>query len=68
MVEIDCGKEYLALDDSRKTQLGFDFAVELLNNRLRAAGYVGTAETLIGESSWPESNLARTLVSKTPRT
>ena len=66
MVEIDCGKEYLALDDSRKTQLGYDFAVELLNNRLRAAGYTGTAETLIGESSWAEGNLARTLVSKTP--
>lgn len=66
MVEIDCGKEFLALDDSRKTQLGYDFAVELLNNRLRAAGYAGTAETLIGESSWVEGNLAKTLVAKTP--
>ena len=65
MVEIDCGKEYLALDDSRKTQLGHDFAVELLNNRLRKAGYAGTAEILIGESSWPDGTLARTLVSGT---
>ena len=64
MIEIDCGKEYLALDDSRKTQLGYDFAVELLNNRLRKAGYAGTAEGLIGDSSWPESTLARTLASK----
>ena len=65
MMEIDCGKEYLALDDSRKTQLGYDFAVELLNNRLRKAGYTGTAEELIGESSWPDGTLAKTLVSKT---
>ena len=65
MIEIDCGKEYLALDDSRKTQLGYDFAVELLNNRLRTAGYAGRAEALIGDSSWSEGTLAKTLVSKT---
>ena len=62
MIEIDCGQEYLALDDSRKTRLGYAFAVELLDNRLKKAGYAGTAETLIGQSSWPEGTLARTLV------
>ena len=66
MVEIDCGLEYLALDDSRKVGLGYSFAVELLDNRLRKAGYEGTAEGLIGRSSWPEGNLARALVNKLP--
>ena len=63
MVEVDCGKEYLALDDSRSNRLAYAFAVELLDNRLRKAGYAGTAEMLIGESSWAEGTLARTLVS-----
>ena len=66
MVEIDCGREYLALDDTFKVGLGYSFAVELLDNRLRKAGYKGTAEQLIGGSSWPEGSLARALVSKTP--
>ena len=65
MIEVDCGKEFLALDDARKTRLGYDFAVELLDNRLKKADYAGTAETLIGESSWPEGTLAKTLVSET---
>ena len=66
MVEIDCGQEYLALEDNQKGSLGYYFAVELLNNRLKKAGYSGTAERLIGRSSWPEGSLARALVSGTP--
>ena len=66
MVEIDCGREYLAMDDPHKVGLGYSFAVELLDNRLQKAGYAGTAEGLIGKSSWPESTLARALVSKSP--
>ena len=66
MVEIDCGREYLALDDTHKVNLGYSFAVELLDNRLRKAGYSGTAAQLIGNSSWPEDSLARALVSKSP--
>ncbi len=66
MVEIDCGREYLALEDNRKGSLGYSFAVELLNNRLKKAGYSGTAEQLIGISSWPEGNLARAIVSVKP--
>ncbi|MCY4623568.1 MAG: protein kinase [Chloroflexi bacterium] len=66
MVEIDCGREYLALDDARKTRLGYSFAVELLNNRLKQAGYVGTAESLIGDSSWAEGTLAKALVNRQP--
>ena len=66
MVEIDCGREYLALDDNHKVGLSYSFAVELLNNRLRKAGYTGTAEQLIGGSSWTEGSLAKALVSKSP--
>ena len=66
MVEIDCGREYLALDDFHKVGLGHTFAVELLDNRLRKAGYAGTAEQLIGKSDWPEGNLAKALVSNSP--
>ena len=65
MVEVDCGREYLALDDSRQVQSGYSFAVELLNNRLAKAGYVGRAEDLIGRSHWPEGNLGKALVNKT---
>ena len=64
MVEIDCGREYLALDDSRNVGSGYSFAVELLDNRLKKAGYAGTAEGLIGRSSWPEGTLAKALVGK----
>ena len=64
MVEIDCGREYLALDDTHKVGLGYSFAVELLDNRLKKAGYDGTAAQLIGNSSWPEGSLAKALVSK----
>ncbi len=64
MVEIDCGREYLALDDSRNVSSGYSFAVELLDNRLKKAGYLGTAEGLIGRSSWPEGNLAKALAGK----
>lgn len=66
MVEIDCGREYLALDDTHKVGLGYSFAVELLDNRLRKAGYAGTAAQLIGNSSWPGDSLARALVSRSP--
>ena len=66
MVEIDCGREYLALEENQKGGLGYSFAVELLDNRLKKAGYAGTAEQLIGVSKWPEGSLSRALVSATP--
>lgn len=46
MVEIDCGREFIALDDSDQVERAKAFAVELLDNRLKAARYRGTAETL----------------------
>ena len=64
MIEIDCGREYIALDDSSRVSRAREFAVELLNNRLSAAGYVGDSETLIGPSNWPNNSLARALASK----
>ncbi|MGO9270590.1 MAG: hypothetical protein ACLQOO_10115 [Terriglobia bacterium] len=66
MTEIDCGREYVALDDADQSKKAFTFAAELLDNRLRTAGYKGTAKTLIGESKWPEKSLAMALVGKGP--
>lgn len=64
MVEVDCGREYLALDDVEQMRRAHSFATELLDNRLKAAGYLGTAENLIGHSSWEEGSLTRALLSK----
>jgi len=64
MIEIDCGREYIALDDSDQVQRAQAFATELLDNRLRAAGYRGTAATLIGPSEWPEGSLGRALAER----
>lgn len=64
MIEIDCGREYIALDDADQVERAKAFAIELLDNRLLASGYVGSAETLIGHSEWPEGSLARALVEK----
>ncbi|HEX4963627.1 MAG TPA: hypothetical protein VF173_22555 [Thermoanaerobaculia bacterium] len=64
MVEIDCGREFIALDDSDQVERARAFAVELLDNRLKAAGYRGTADTLIGPSRWPHSSLGRALAEK----
>ena len=61
MVEVDCGREYLALDDSNQKEKAREFARELLANRLRAANYSGTPEQLLGPSKWEEGSLARAL-------
>ena len=63
MVEIDCGREYLALDDSGHVGRAREFAIELLDNRLRAAGYRGDSSTLIGSSHWAAGSLGRALAS-----
>ena len=64
MVEIDCGREYIALDDSNQIARARAFAVELLDNRLKAATYKGTAEALIGHSEWREGSLGRALAKR----
>lgn len=61
-LEIDCGQEFLALDDRHQQQRALAFSTELLNNRLAAAGYAGRADTVIGESNWGEAgSLAKAL-------
>jgi hypothetical protein len=64
MIEIDCGREYIALDDADQVDRARAFAAELLDNRLKAARYQGTAETLIGRSAWAEGSLGRALAEK----
>ncbi len=64
MIEIDCGREYVALDDSNQVSRTRVFAIELLDNRLKAASYKGTSRTLIGHSKWPEGSLGRALAEK----
>lgn len=57
MLEIDCGREFIALDDFGQGRRALAFAIELLDNRLKQAGYSGTAESLIGRSQWDEGSL-----------
>ncbi len=60
-VEVDCGLEYIALDDGQQRNKAQRFARDLLANRLRAAGYEGTPEQILGQSHWAEGSLARAL-------
>ncbi len=64
LLEVDCGLEYIALDDHAQRDKAQQFARELLANRLRAAGYDGTPEQLLGESHWEDGSLARALRKK----
>ncbi|MEZ6128913.1 MAG: protein kinase [Planctomycetaceae bacterium] len=61
-LEIDCGKEFLALDDHKQQRRALDFSRELLDNRLSVADYEGRSGTVIGESNWREhGSLAKAL-------
>ena len=61
-LEIDCGKEFLALDDHQQQKRALEFSRELLDNRLAAAGYEGHSNNIIGESNWGEAgNLQKAL-------
>ena len=67
MIEIDCGREYVALDDSSQVDRARIFAIELLDNPLKAkksAGYDGNTNTLIGRSKWSQGSLGRALAEK----
>jgi serine/threonine protein kinase len=66
MVEIDCGREYVALDDFNQKQKARRFAKDLLKNRLVAAGYAGAPERLLGKSEWAEGSLGRALRERHP--
>jgi serine/threonine protein kinase len=60
--EVDCGA--IMLEEASSTAV-HNFAVQLLDMRLKACGYAADATTLLGESSWvttaPPNNLARFL-------
>lgn len=60
--EIDCGAEFINLKDNALQDKALAFATDLLNNRLKAAGYAGDATTIIGETVWPDGNLSKCLV------
>lgn len=61
-LEIDCGKEFLALDDHQQQRRALDFSRELLDNRLAVAGYAGRSVNVIGDSDWGEAgSLAKAL-------
>jgi serine/threonine protein kinase len=64
LIEVDCGKEFIALDDHVHAEKSLTFAQELLDNRLARAGYRGTSEQIIGRSHWKEGSLAKALVAK----
>ncbi len=64
MVEIDCGREYVALDDSDQQDKGRSFATDLLANRLKVAEYQSGPELLLGKSEWPHGSLGRALRDK----
>jgi hypothetical protein len=62
MVPVDCGREYISLIDSPRLRKGREFAAELLDLRLKKAGYSGRAAGLIGESDWGQvGTLAKAL-------
>jgi serine/threonine protein kinase len=61
LLHVDIGTEYIALDDADLSARAVEFATELLDNRLAAAGYEGRTEILIGHSKWPENSLAKAL-------
>ena len=60
MIEIDCGQEFIALDEAGSRTRARDFAIDLLNHRLGSAKYAGTAVDLIGHS--PPRSLALSLL------
>jgi len=59
--EIDCGRMYIDLSDRGNKKELFAFTKELLDHRLKLAGYEGTAEKIIGHSSYPEGNIGKAL-------
>ena len=61
LVTIDVGHEYLSLAEGAELSRARAFAVELLDNRLRAAKWEATAEQLLGHSEWEQGTLARAL-------
>lgn len=60
--DVDCGQQFIALDDGNQLDRAHRFARDLLANRLEACGWSGDPETLLGHSEWKEGTLADALV------
>ncbi len=54
LVPVDIGREYLRLVSGEQLRRAHEFAVKLLDNRLRIAKYKGDATTLLGYSDFGE--------------
>lgn len=61
LLEIDCGREYLAYSARNSSEL-VKFTEELLDARLKLAEYAATSKILIGSSTYKEGSLAKALV------
>ena len=59
--EVDCGQFYIDLSDKNRRGDLMNFAKELLEHRLTLAKYSGTPETVIGNSSYEEGTLGKSL-------
>ena len=55
--EVDIGRNYVNLTESGKELK--KFAIDLLDHRLKLAGYKGKAATLIGDSEYSEGSLGK---------
>lgn len=55
--EINLGTFYIALPDQQKK----DFIMEIVDTRLKLCGYEGRVQDIIGQSLYPDKNLARSL-------
>lgn len=59
--EIDTGRYYIDLGDRNLVEANRKFARELLAKRLELAGYKGSPEEIIGNSTYPEGSLGKAL-------
>lgn len=59
--EIDAGQYYIDLSDKGLQKINMAFAKELLDHRLKLAGYSKSSEFLIGDSNYKEGSLGKEL-------
>lgn len=63
-VEINLGTEYMSKEP---TQIGAEFLADVVNKRLKLAGYEKTIQDIWGHSSYPHGSLGRSLWKKKTR-
>jgi hypothetical protein len=65
LIEVDCGMEYVSLDDKAENAKLLTFVEELLDRRLVACGYAAKSRDLLGTSDWtPHRTLEEALVAE----